>query len=61
MHVCSAVAVRSKEKAEQQHQVVSGELRSLEKQFSEMEAANKKLIDRAQHHDQQLYVTSSIT
>lgn len=52
----SAGALRSQEKAEQLHQSVSSELQSLDKQFCEMEAANKKLMDNAHDHYNQLYV-----
>jgi flagellar biosynthesis chaperone FliJ len=50
----SAVAVRNKDKSEQQYKDVSSELKSLEKQFTEMEKANKKLMEDAHHHNQQL-------
>ena len=49
--------MRSKDKSEQLHKDVSIELQSVEKQFSEMEKANKKLIEDAQQHNQHLYVT----
>jgi flagellar biosynthesis chaperone FliJ len=50
----SELAVKSKEKAEQSLKEKCNALQSLERQFTEMERANKKLMDDAHHHAQQL-------
>lgn len=50
----SAVAVKSKGEAEAQAKKVAGQMHSLEKQFSEMERANQKLMEEALLHAKQL-------